>query len=248
MPLFEAKKVSTMAEYVDALREVSAAGATRWFRGHGKTTYKLIPSLGRLQKVGSELALIKRFKQNAVALMAQPPTAPWHWLFLMQHHRAPTRLLDWSENPLVALYFAVANPDHDQHDGDVWCLDPVGLNKAAYVQPTPIGELPFFGMDEELDQYTTESINKSGADKPPVAALAARYFPRLIAQSGVFTVTHREQVALEDAHGGAHVGRITIPRTSKESLRRDLAVLGITKLALFPELDSVADFAMQVLS
>lgn len=249
MPLFEPKTASTIVELVAVLHEVMVPNSTRWFRGQADHTWKLLPSLARPPyKVEGEQALIKRFKQNAYSILNPAPTEAWNWLFLMQHHGAPTRLLDWSENPLVALYFAVTNPEHAGVDGRVWCLDPVGLNKAAFIQPTASGELPFFGVDEDLMKYRTEDIDRGGApSKPPVAALAPRYFPRLTAQSGVFTVTHRDQIPVEGAHGGAHVGYITIPSGAKEALRKDLAVLGITRLTLFPELDAVAEYAKEVM-
>lgn len=251
MPLFGDKTATTIGELVDALHVILAAGGggappVRWFRGQGNAAWKLVPGLGRVAAgVERELALIKRFQQNAYALVDRPPDDPWRWLFLMQHHGAPTRLLDWSENPLVALYFAVSDPCHHDVDGAIWCLDPIGLNKAAYIQPTPRGELPFFGIDTELNWYLTEGLSKP--HRPPVAALAPRYFARIVAQSGVFTVTHKQQQALEEAHDGVHVGKIAVPAKAKGQLTEDLAALGITRLTLFPELDAVADHAKLVL-
>lgn len=221
----------------------TADPAFRWFRGQANASWDIVPSLARAPyRIDGEKALIKRFRQNAYSLLPSPPKTDWEWMFLMQHHGAPTRLVDWTENALCALYFAVEKePDHD---GAVWCVDPVALNTAAYLQPTGGGEFLFFGIDTELDQYDTNSLSKP--NKPPVAALAPRYFPRIAAQSGVFTIHHREAVPLNQVHGGAHVGKIVVPAAAKTELRNDLAILGIRRLTLFPELEAVATFAKEV--
>jgi hypothetical protein len=52
----------------------------------------------------------------------------WHWYFLMQHYGAPTRILDWTVNPLVALYFAVR--ERIEENGAVWVVDPWRWNHA----------------------------------------------------------------------------------------------------------------------
>jgi len=59
------------------------------------------------------------------------PKDEWDWIFLMQHYRAPTRLLDWSESPLVALYFALVDKLQEDSDGALWCMDPIALNRIA---------------------------------------------------------------------------------------------------------------------
>ncbi len=55
----------------------------------------------------------------------------WEWYFLMQHYGAPTRLLDWTGNPLVALYFAIVDQEvHGKNrDAAVWVFDPWEWNK-----------------------------------------------------------------------------------------------------------------------
>jgi hypothetical protein len=72
-----------------------------WFCGHAEITWKLVPSIARQVKhLATEAALPKRFMQNAVPHLERVPTEEWEWMFIMQHHRAPTRLLGWSESPL----------------------------------------------------------------------------------------------------------------------------------------------------
>ena len=74
-----------------------------WFRGHANAAWTLVPSLYRPPyKLEHEPTLMTRFKQNALPLLNFRPGTSWEWMFLMRHHGCPTRLLDWTESPLVA--------------------------------------------------------------------------------------------------------------------------------------------------
>ena len=131
-------------------------GIRSWFRGHTKLCGELTPRLFRKEYVEIqqwrpllEFSLINNFKRGAPALQANLPNQDDHiaWLFLMQHHGAPTRLLDWSKNVLVALYFAVF--ENLASDGELWAMYPDELNRCSgfFGLPLPnhIGPRP--GLD-----------------------------------------------------------------------------------------------------
>jgi len=84
-----------------------------WFRGHAKVYGDLTPKLFRKQwlRADFESWLIENFKRGAPALERDIPDYEDHieWLFLMQHHGMPTRLLDWTKSILIALYFVVSS-------------------------------------------------------------------------------------------------------------------------------------------
>ena len=71
-------------------------------------------------------------RRGAQLITERQPVDKWEWYFLMQHHQAPTRLLDWSDAALVGLYFAVSprcKGDEQSADAVVYMLDPWWLNE-----------------------------------------------------------------------------------------------------------------------
>jgi hypothetical protein len=185
--------------------------------------------------------------QNATPHIVAPLRDEWEWMFLMQHHRAYTRLLDWTESPLAALYFAVSNKGLWAADGAVWCLDPVALNKAANLKFEFEPEIPAFGRDKVLESYLPSRVQENPAELSPVAIVGPRNTPRMAAQLGTFTVNHRLHRPIEQIGDGRHVWRWIIPAAAKKRVLDELAHLGISALTLFPELDRVADLSRELL-
>ncbi len=142
----EAKTIHSVAEAIDVLTTddlmkdlrppASAKGGDEtfglWFRGHDATTFQLTPSIlrrprGQQAAYIDEVSLTRHFKaMNPDA--AERGASDFEWLVNMQHYLAPTRLLDWTENLLVGLYFAVRNPDMDDQDAALWILNARRLN------------------------------------------------------------------------------------------------------------------------
>lgn len=242
-------EIRSVADVLKALKDQTSPDGLTWFRGQSVSTWKLVPSLARdVKHLKAESALLKRFMQNAVPHLARFPTQEWEWMFMMQHHRAPTRLLDWSEGPLAALYFAVSEDKFINKDGAVWCLAPIALNsdEARIGFATP-HEIPAFGIDAVMDSYLPSRVDAAANVMNAVAIVGPRTTSRMVAQLGVFTVNHRDHKPLEEIGKAEHVWRWIIPAAAKKQFRQELKWLGFTELALFPELDRVADVAKEML-
>jgi len=246
--LYRDRSIRSVADMLKALNQQTGSEKIIWFRGHGKKGWKLVPTLARNPRhLKAENALIKRFMQNATPHLDVSPREEWEWMFLMQHHRAYTRLLDWSESPLAALYFAVSSKRLWKQDGAVWCLDPVALNRAANLKFEFEPEVPAFGRDKVLDSYLPSRVQENPSEMFPVAIVGPRNTPRMAAQLGTFTINHRLHDPIERIGNCRHVWRWIVPATAKERLLTELSHLGFSALTLFPELDRVADLSMEML-
>ncbi|MFB3779472.1 MAG: FRG domain-containing protein [Bryobacteraceae bacterium] len=240
--------IESVADMLSALRQQVKPKHLIWYRGHARRNWRLVPGLARVPKhLSAENALIKRFMQNAMPHIETPPRDEWEWMFLMQHHRAATRLLDWTESPLAALYFAVYEKPHLNAAGAVWCLDPVALNKTANLRFAFEAEIPAFGRDKVLDSYLPSHVQENPSELFPVAIVGPRNTPRMAAQLGTFTINHRLHTPIDEMGDGRHVWRWIIPGKAKRTILRELGYLGYSALTLFPELDRVADLSRELL-
>ena len=227
-----------------------------WFRGHRSEKWKLETTLRRQGiEPGREPELLNRFRQNAANYLGtQRPSdnSEWDWMFLMRHHGAPSRLLDWTESVLIGLYFAVeqrpqrADAETDDTAGHVWVLLPTVLNAKCSVRD-PDGKddrtVPMFGLtpDSGLNNYETRRVSReTSSSVPPAAGQGLRNFPRMEAQQSTFTVHHANQKPLEEWHDMSHVWRYLVPPQAKPDLRAELRAAGINRLSLFRDLDSAA--------
>jgi len=235
-------KVRTIGDLLSKLPRLIRNDDTAWFRGEASINFTLLPTICRPPCTpDKEQGLNKRFRQNAFPFLEYVPRTEWEWLFLMQHYGVQTRLLDWSEHPLVALYFVVHDQNRWTEDGRIWCLLPKVYNKEAHHIEHTAGDILCFDVDDELDKFLPANIGTAGATYlPPIAAIASQRFHRIYAQHGVFTVFHRKHEPLEKQATSDSLKHLMVPADAKRKLLEELKVLKIDKLAIFPDLTSVA--------
>lgn len=208
-----------------------------WYRGQSDFDWNLTPGIFRYSDEVSELTLMTRFKQSASLLLDTSPKDDFDWMFLMQHYGVPTRLLDWTESPLVALYFAVNNKEKET-DSSLWMLKPIELNKKSNIKTKEKNFIPSFD-DEFLTSYDTDSINSN--KHVELSPIASRNNPRIQAQLGVFTIHHLDKEPIDKFCDSKILLKYKIPKESKESLRKELELLSINTFSLFPELSSIGE-------
>jgi FRG domain len=244
-------EIKSVNDLLISLRRLSVQREVVWFRGHANKHWQLIPSLARnAGHLPKETELIKRFVQLAVPhLTEDAPRNDWEWIFLMQHHRVPTRLLDWTESPLAALWFAVSSTEASDiaSDGAFWCLAPLSLNKEARFRGRLETELPGFGKDDVLDSWLPDRQD-GGLAQNPVAATGPRTSRRMAAQLGNFTISDRGSGPIDSIGAQTHVWRFIIPASAKTTIVEELNLLRFTELTLFPDLDRVATLTKELLT
>ena len=111
-------RISTFAELHEIIEKYNAR--TVIYRGMKSVQYPLIPKIGRIvppdsakSKEWNEKEILRLFKEQSLPYLDFMPTNDWDWLALGQQYGLPTRLLDWTGNPLVACYFAVEQKSED---------------------------------------------------------------------------------------------------------------------------------------
>lgn len=235
-------EIKTIGELLLILKGITSSfDEDIWFRGQSNFSWGLSPGLLRLAAPSSESSLLSRFKQSAAMLIKDSTKDNFDWLFLMQHYGVPTRLLDWSESPLAALYFAVSEKSKDSTDGALWILKPTELNKIANISTSEKNFIPSF-EDSELTNYSVETLNSNPRNKlAPIATIATRNSARIQAQLGVFTIHHLDNRPIEEFCSNDEVLKYKIPASSKSDLRDELSLLEINKFTLFPELASIGE-------
>ena len=236
-----AKQIASIEDLLGVVDPLTADGHEVWYRGHRDATWQLTPSAFRDDSHRkNEQAMIDRFRQQAAVSGLGHSFDDWGWITFAQHHAVPTRLLDWTESPLIALFFACENnPGSTDVDAEFITLDPCALNKEA--GDGGAGS-PLLLRDSatELDGYRPgEDVGIGGL---PRAVIAPMVFDRIRFQGGCFTIqqSRNPTAGEEQLRQAKSTQSFIVPATAKRRLRDQLDALGFNEVSVYRDLDRIA--------
>jgi hypothetical protein len=248
--------VETLKDFGDAVESIlTLPSEARWYRGIGNVSYELQPSLFRHPSIATkkpldlEQQLLVRFRQRSIPYLNQRIDDDWELLFLMQHHGVPTRLLDWTENPYIALYFALTSCNTDPKTDDypdccVWSLDPIAWNRAV-LDHISYTDGVLVASDERLNAHKP-GVKEHVFSKKPVAMYGSYNSPRIVAQRGTFMVFGSDISPMESVKAGSEaitddvLRKLKIPGSKVPTVLKSLTSIGYTDSVIFPDLDGLA--------
>jgi hypothetical protein len=221
------------------------------YRGGRSQFYQLDTSLQRLGGEYHKLEhhLLRNFRKYARDTAAAVPAATagtWDWLALAQHHGLPTRLLDWTYSPYVALHFATDDLQAYDEDGIIWALNYV---KAAEHLPDALRQTL---RQEGSNVFTSELLDPLSDSLRALDGLQPEPFvlfleppsldSRIVHQYALFSLMNSAQGVLHDwlADHPELYYRIIIPAELKWEARDKLDQAGITERVLFPGLGGLS--------
>ncbi len=219
------------------------------FRGLSDASYELKSGLVRLggDYPTIERHLIRNFRKYAHRDVV-PSDSIWNWLTVAQHHGLPTRLLDWTYSPFIAMHFATSNIERMHLDGAIWCVDYVRAHKLL---PPRLREL----LDlEGCNAFTDLMLTAGAGSLAQFDTLSATDFTvffeppslddRIVNQYALFSVMSNPQAKLDDWLAGYPDlwKKIVIPAEVKWEVRDKLDQANITERVLFPGLDGLCDW------
>ncbi len=219
--LFEIQEGMTFNSFEEFINKVSQGCSHFVFRGQSDYKYKLTSSICRKIKkpiteeeknefILKEKSLLTFFKARAKSTINSNIYNEWEWLALAQHYGISTRIIDWTENPLIALYFASIN--NIEKDGAIFLHHTTELI--------------------DIDSHTPFDSNLNGFIVAPYVT------NRLASQSAIFSISSNpwdEFISEKE-----NIIKCKLTKEFKEEMRNILPILGINKRTVFIDLDSVA--------
>lgn len=216
------EKIKSFQEFLNYLDTQEIMGyEINLFRGQSEN-YELLPAICRdnssIDTTKLEIKMLEDFKRRAFLLTTQKFTTDWEWLIFAQHYGLKTRLLDWTSNPLIALWFA--------------CKDPKTMSQNSYVYVLSCED----NLRVDINKYPSPfKTNNTKILRPMLNN------ERIVAQYGWFTAHKfsartKKFVSLEtNTKTRSKLTEIEIPAKLKKEILRKLSLFGINHGSIFPD-------------
>lgn len=249
--------VKSFSDYVVAIKEINSLvtchASEIWYRGVSDESYELYSGVQwrGIQERKHE-GMVDEFLTSCVLYDNTIKTlSAFEQYALMQHYGLPTRLLDWTISPLVALYFALEK-DEVNEKRVVWCMNHTELNQITTGEYQTIYTHNVTDDEKfELDGYLPASLSSNSIElKDKAIAIKIQFTnKRISSQQGTFTLHGSEKVKIEDyfvSGNNAEVFKIEIDgKKVREELKDTLMQLGITEDSIYQDLNSLSKRLMR---
>lgn len=252
----QTKTAKSISEAFDAARDIVASWsqgdiAYCWFRGANNHTLSLQP--GACWRTDyRELDILVPFSQEGVTFANVGGLDAWDTYYLAQHHRIPTRLLDWTESFAASLFFAFDG--WDSGGGAVpciWVMRPEMLNQVTIawqgiVSPENIPETEGWLPRKIAKTDHIVAVDENGIvydNDRPLAIYPKKSNGRICAQQGMFTIHGRNSSSLPEIVTSLNADVDDVFRCIElvgfdDSVFQDLRMLGIRRSAIYPDIDN----------
>jgi len=189
------------------------------YRGHANTEWLLQPSVFREGRVGiRNRETLHQWKRMAARFATPAPRNDVEWLVLAQHYGVPTMLLDWTESPLIALFFACYGQDDKEKDGCVWQVPTArAFTNFQYLETVD----PFRNERERPGFFWATAMNARTLAQD--SAMSLHCSPTDIIPSSLLRNVY------------------TIPASEKKDTLGALKVLGFTRERLFSDISMAVE-------
>ena len=208
----------------DIIKELANISSSFWFRGHADIRWKLKSTAARKNLKKHEIIRLRLEFEKRTSFL-QPGSYPLNrakCVFLMRHHGLPTKIMDWSRSPLVALYFAVQDMEYTKRDGCIWQLKKSSIDDSLNLET-------LLKCDD-----TKEGIK----DSEKIIPIHSPYTnQRMVNQQSQF-VLHQSYEDLGNTDN-KKLKKIVIPKETKPFLRTMLQTFGIDRSFVFPDIDNI---------